>query len=180
LDADQIGHEVLEEPAVREQLRRRWGEAVFTVDDRVNRAAVAQRVFGASENQTDELRFLEQLTHPRIRARLAAEQEQLQIEGRISGVVLDVPLLLETGWDRLCEHLIFVEVPREIRLRRALARGWTTRQFADREAAQWPLVEKRRRADTIIDNSGIREETFRQVRSCWESLRSPASRTDPN
>ncbi len=180
LDADRIGHEVLEEPAVRQQLRNRWGAGVFTVDDRVNRAAVADRVFGASAEQTNSLQFLEELTHPRIGTRLAVERERLRLEGRVAGLVLDVALLLETGWDRLCEHLVFVEVPREMRLRRALARGWTTQQFADRETAQMPLAEKRRRADTIIDNSGTREETFQQVRSCWESLRRPASGTDPN
>ncbi len=54
------------------------------------------------------------------------------------------------------------------RLQRALARGWTEQQFTDREAAQLPLSEKRRRADSIIDNSGTLEETLEQVRSLWE------------
>ena len=43
--------------------------------------------------------------------------------------VLDAPLLLEAGWDRLCSTLVFVDVPRDVRLARALRRGWTSEDF---------------------------------------------------
>ena len=71
-------------------------------------------------------------------------------------MVLDAALLLEAGWDKLCERLAFVEAPPEVRLARATARGWTAAEFAAREAAQESLDFKRRRADVIIDNSGAR------------------------
>ena len=84
--------------------------------------------------------------------------------------MLDAPLLLEAGWDRLCDALVFVEVPRELRLSRALARGWSEEEFAAREVAQESLDLKRSRADAIIDNSGSPEETRRQVERSWRCL----------
>ena len=179
LDADRIGHEVLEDQQIRQALRAHWGEVVFAADGRVNRAAVAERVFATGETGSEELRFLERLTHPRIRQRLAAQLEQWRRQSDVPGAVLDAAVMIEAGWDRLCEHIVFVEVPRDLRRRRALARGWNEQQFADREAAQLPLLEKRRRAHSIIDNSGTLEETFQQVRSLWDLLSRPASRTHP-
>jgi dephospho-CoA kinase len=84
--------------------------------------------------------------------------------------VLDAPLLLEAGWDELCEKIVFVEAPREARLARARARGWGEEDFAAREGAQESLHRKRARADAIIDNSGSPERTQAQVEQFWASL----------
>ena len=84
--------------------------------------------------------------------------------------VLDAPLILEAGWDKLCEKLVFVDAPPEVRLARALARGWNEEDFAARQAAQESLDLKRRRADVIIDNSGSPQRTEAQVEHFWHSL----------
>ena len=60
--------------------------------------------------------------------------------------------------------------PREVRLARALARGWTEEDFAAREGVQDSLDRKRPRADVIIDNSGSAERTQAQVEQFWASL----------
>jgi dephospho-CoA kinase len=65
---------------------------------------------------------------------------------------------------------VFVDAPRETRLQRAKARGWTAANFAAREAAQMSPEEKRRLADTIIDNSGTLSHTRQQVERFWRSL----------
>ena len=57
--------------------------------------------------------------------------------------VLDAALILEAGWDKLCDYFAFIDVPREVRLARALQRGWTEGDFAAREAAQESLDSKR-------------------------------------
>ena len=179
LDADSVGHAVLEEGEVRQALRLHWGEAVFAADGRVDRAAVAQQVFSAAACGAAELEFLERLTHPRIGRRLATQLAWLRQQVDLPGVVLDAAVMIKAGWDRFCDEIVFVEVPRELRMQRALARGWTSQQFVRREAAQLPLLDKRRRADWIIDNSGTLEETFQQVQSLWDLLRRRASGTRP-
>ena len=83
---------------------------------------------------------------------------------------LDAPLLLEAGWDRLCDTLVFVDAPRGLRLARARKRGWSEADFARREAAQQSLEAKRGRADLVVDNSGPLDATRAQVERLWHSL----------
>ena len=85
-------------------------------------------------------------------------------------MVLDAAVMFKSGWDRHCDHVLFVDAPVEQRQRRALARGWTVEQFESREAAQLNVDEKRRRSTAFIDNSGALAETYRQVEACWSSF----------
>ncbi|MCO6459060.1 MAG: dephospho-CoA kinase [Pirellulaceae bacterium] len=168
LDADRAGHEVLEEEPVRQALRDRWGAAVFDRQGKVDREAIARIVFAPPPDGPPERRFLEGLTHPRIRGRLQDEAVVARESG-LPAVVLDAALLLEAGWDRLCDVIVFVAAPRTARLERSLRRGWTEQQFAAREAAQMSLEEKQSRASQTIDNSGSAAETVEQVRRLWHS-----------
>jgi len=169
LDADQAGHQVLRMPHIQEAIRARWGQEVFGPDGQVDRARLAQRVFGPSPQAEEDRLFLQAITHPEI-GQLLRQQAQLWAEQGCPAAVLDAPLLLEVGWDRWCDKLVFVDAPWEVRQARALARGWSADQLAAREAAQWPLDKKRLRADIIIDNSGSLEHTRRQVLQFWQSL----------
>jgi dephospho-CoA kinase len=171
LDADRAGHEVLEEPEVRQALRGRWGEEVFHSWGEVDRAAIARIVFGPPPRGPRELSFLEQLTHPRIGARLRRQADDARRQGA-TAVVLDAALMLEAGWDDQCDTILFVAAPRSVRLQRARQRGWSEEQFAAREAAQKSLEDKRQRADQTIDNSGTAEQTAEQVCRIWQSLSS--------
>jgi dephospho-CoA kinase len=170
LDADCAGHQVLESPAVRRAALRRWGERVFGADGRVDRGALAAVVFGPAPDGPRELKYLEELTHPRIGRLLARQAAELAKGGNVAALVLDAPLLLEAGWEKLCDRIVFVDAPREVRLARALARGWSETQFAARENAQKSLDQKRMRADVIIDNSGSPEATKTHVARFWHSL----------
>jgi dephospho-CoA kinase len=83
---------------------------------------------------------------------------------------LDAAVMFKAGWHRDCDHILFVDAPRETRLARARQRGWTEEQFAAREAAQLSLEAKKAFADTIIDNSGALSHTIQQVDGFWRSL----------
>jgi dephospho-CoA kinase len=83
-------------------------------------------------------------------------------------VVLDAPLLLEAGWDAICDIVLMVDAARETRLARARNRGWSETQFDEREAAQWPVERKREAADVVVNNDGTEEELSRAVRGFWE------------
>jgi dephospho-CoA kinase len=169
LDADKAGHEALLLPHVEAAVRRRWGEAVFGPDGRIDRAALASFVFTPGlEGKTDR-QYLEQLTHPEI-ARLLRQQTETLATTGVLLAVLDAALLLEAGWDQLCDKVIFVDAPREARMARAMARGWKEEDFTVREGAQDSLDRKRARADAIIDNSGPLQRTQAQVEQLWASL----------
>lgn len=169
LDADRAAHAVLRLPEVEAAVRQRWGEEVFGDDGRIERARLAQIVFANPPAGPRERKYLEQLTHPEIARRLRREADELAASGRVAAL-LDAPLLLEVGWAPLCDALVFVDVPREQRLSRALARGWSEEEFAAREGVQESLDLKRSRADVIIDNSGSPEETRHQVERSWRCL----------
>jgi len=169
LDADLAGHEVLRLPQIEDAVRRRWGDGVFGPDGSVDRSRLARLVFADPPDGPRERRYLERLTHPEIARLLSRQAEALTASGS-RAVVLDAPLLLETGWDRLCEKLVFVHASRRARLSRALARGWSKEDFAAREEAQESLDSKRELADVVVDNSGSPEQTQAQIEHFWQSL----------
>lgn len=169
LDADKTGHAVLYEPAIIDAIRGRWGDGVLDAQGNVNRSAVAKIVFAPGNDA--EKQFLQKLTHPRIEARLQRQMEQLQAsDSPPPAVVIDAALLFDAGWDKLCDKIVFVDAPRDIRLERAVARGWSAEQFAAREAAQMPLEEKRNRSHIAIRNARSRENVREVVRLTWEQL----------
>ena len=169
LDADQAGHQVLESPDVKQAAIERWGSSILAADGRIDRRRLAEIVFAPTTEGLAERSFLQQLTHPRIACRLVAEARRQAREGfRVA--VLDAPLLLEAGWDKLCDILVFVDAPQPLRLARVQARGWSAKEFADREGVQASLDLKRRRADWVIDNSGSPEQTRVQVVRLWDWL----------
>ena len=81
------------------------------------------------------------MTHPEIGRRLAAQAEAKKAVSPLA--VLDAALIFEAGWDKLCDCYAFIDVPQDMRLARALQRGWTEGDFAAREAAQESLDSKR-------------------------------------
>jgi dephospho-CoA kinase len=169
LDADRAAHEVLRMPQVEQAVRERWGEAVFGPDGHVDRTRLAAIVFAPPPKGPQERVFLEQLTHLRTGRLLEGEARRLAAAG-VCLAVLDAPLLLEAGWDRLCNTLVFVDAPRQLRLARALARGWSETDFAARECVQESLDSKRKQADAVVDNSGSPEQTQVQVQRLWATL----------
>lgn len=169
LDADSAAHEVLRQPDVERAVRERWGAAVFGPDGRIDRTSLGRIVFADPPLGPQEREHLQRLTHPEIGRLLKRQAQQLAHSGyRVA--VFDAPLLLEAGWDRCCDKLVFVEAPRQVRLSRAMARGWSEAEFAARENVQESLDLKRARADVILDNSASTEYTEAQVERFWRSL----------
>lgn len=158
--ADPLGHEALRQPAIVEQVVRRWGPDVLSPDGEVIRRKVAALVF-ADET---ERRALEAMVFPWIERRVREEIEKANVEPEVAFVLLDAAVMLEAGWNNVCDLLVYIDVPRALRLRRlAEQRGWTPKEVEARERAQMPLADKARRADFAIDNSGSPEDVARQV-----------------
>ena len=166
---DELGHQVLQEPTVRDELVARWGRGVLDADGRISRPAVAKIVFARTPEAAAEREFLEQFVHPGIRRRIEAAIRQLP-DDSVPAIVIDAALLIEAGWSGICTAIAFVDCPRAERLRRAATRGWTEEEFSRREAAQLPIEDKRRRASHVIDNSGSLDDLEAEVTRFWASL----------
>ncbi len=169
LDADRIGHEVLLDPVVKQELRARFGAAIFSEEGEVIRARLAGLVFGSDAASRERLLALEAISHPRISQKLASELARLKDQG-VPAAILDAAVMFKAGWDRLCTRIVFIRVPYEIRLARTLARGWQPGELDARENLQTPLAEKERLATDLIDNPGSDPEALRsQARSLWQT-----------
>ena len=169
LDADEAAHEVINCPSVQSALVERWGDSIVTADGQIDRAAVAERVFADDEKGRSELDFLEKTLHPRIRDQFDSTLAALSEAGtRVA--VIDAPLLLEAGWESLCDGLVFVESPRADRLERASRRNWTEDEFAKREAHQLPIADKRSRSTHTLVNPGTLAGLRDEVARFWASL----------
>jgi dephospho-CoA kinase len=160
VNADQFGHEALRQPAIRDELVRHWGREILDENGEIVRGRVARIVFADdAQRQT-----LEAAVHPYIARRIREEIEKAQNDPRVKLVVLDAAIMLETGWDKVCDRLVYVHAPRAARLRRlADQRGWTEKEVDAREHAQMSLTEKASRADSAIDNADSPESLAQQV-----------------
>jgi dephospho-CoA kinase len=169
LNADKIGHDVLRQPEIEAALRQRWGNTIFGDDGKIDRRQLARIVFAPPPDGPRERSYLEQLTHPEI-IKILKEQIRSLAESGVKVMVLDAALLEEAGLTKLCDKLVFVDAPEEVRLQRAMSRGWKKEAFTAREGAQKSLDFKRNLADEVIDNSGSSEQTQAQIERLWQSL----------
>ena len=157
---DQLGQAALRDPDIRAGLVSRWGQGVVDDNGEIDRRRLAAIVFA----DPAERRALEAITHPWIRQRIHAEVAEARNDPRARLIVLDAAVMLEAGWNEVCDRLVYVDAPREVRLQRvARQRGWNEKEMQAREQAQLPLTEKAVRADHVLDNSATLEHLNRQV-----------------
>jgi dephospho-CoA kinase len=157
-DADAAVHRLYEGVAVPAI------EAAFPgtiIDGKVDRTKLSARVLGDGA----ALKRLEAIVHPLVRE----SERQLLADAERRGekvVVLDIPLLFETGGDRRVDAVVVVSAPLEVQRERVLARpGMTVEKFEAILAKQMPDAEKRRRADFVVDTSRGFEAAREQVRA---------------
>jgi dephospho-CoA kinase len=159
ISGDGLGHEGLLDPTIKEKVVSRWGPGILADDGQIDRRKFGAVVFA----DPAELKALEALLHPYIERRFVREVKRAWDEG-VALVVLDAAVMLEAGWNNVCDKIVYVHAPRPARLARLAAqRGWDAAQVAARERVQLPLTEKATRADAAVDNSGPFEQTLRQV-----------------
>ncbi|RCV89398.1 dephospho-CoA kinase [Billgrantia montanilacus] len=155
VDADDVAREVVEpgEPAlaeIAERYSREVGAQVLQEDGSLDRRALREIVF----SYPAERKWLESVTHPRIRQRLVAQLERRQAEGA-PYVLLVSPLLFESGQSEMADRCLVIDVPESLQIARTAARDDVDEDQARAiVAAQMPRAERLARADDVIDNSG--------------------------
>ncbi|HTM53087.1 MAG TPA: dephospho-CoA kinase [Pirellulales bacterium] len=170
LSADDAAHEVLRFVEIKALARERWGDSIFGPDGEIDRPALAKIVFAPPPVGEQEREFLEELTHPRIGQLLAERLEAIRGQKNVPAIVLDVPLLYETGWNKFCNVVVYVAAEESVRQARARCRGWSAEEVARREATQATLDVKRAAADFVIDNSGSLEVSRAQIDQFWTDV----------
>lgn len=151
IDADRLGHEVLQTKAIEQSLHVLFGPGIFGPTGDIDRSKLAELVFGKDAESNQKRKQLESVVHPAIH-QLAMDQIQKLREAvpPPRAIVVDAPLLIEAGWTEFCDYIFFIDTPDEIRQRRLLDRGWTVEQWKAREAAQVSLEVKRKAATHFI------------------------------
>lgn len=133
---------------------RRFGPSVMRADGTIDRQALGAIVFGDTAARAD----LEAIVHPAVRRAIVAWLASLPTDTRLA--IADIPLLFETGRATDFDVVIVTTCEPGEQLRRLVRRDGLTEEAArQRIAAQWPLAEKTRRADHVIDTGGSLAET---------------------
>ncbi len=170
INADALVHVVYRESAIIQTLCQRWGPGVLDEQGQVDRTQLAARVFAPTMEAQMELEWLESLVHPLVKDQILRQLDEWRNDPTVEVVVLDAPVLLKAGWDKLCDELVFVDASESQRWERVQARGWTWEQWQQRESQQTPLLEKLARSTRTIDNNGSPESTRIQVQQIWLAL----------
>jgi dephospho-CoA kinase len=160
VSGDRLGHEALKAPAIRQRVAERFGASVVAADGEVDRKKLAGIVFANAESR----HALERIVFPEIEKGIAQEIARAQSDPAVRFITLDAAILLEAGWNKFCNAIVYVDAPREQRLARlAKQRGWTEKEVEAREQAQWSLGTKAKQAEITIDNSGPSSEAKAQA-----------------
>lgn len=138
------------------EIRRTFGEGVLAPDGSLDREAMAARVFASREDREQ----LGAIVHPRVRV---AMDRFVAAHPEAPAVILEIPLLFETGRDAAMDGVIVVTATERARFGRLKARGFTERQIVARLGAQMAQSRKAARAGHVIDNGGSVGKTKKQV-----------------
>jgi len=150
-DADHAAHQLVDfDPEVKKEIRHEFGSAIFSADQELNREKLRHIVFKDAAKR----RTLEQILHPRIRRQWSAEAETHRNSPDF--FLADIPLLYETGGERLCDRVVVVACSSKTQVRWLMERMLVERSAAEQMInSQMPLDEKIRRADHVVWNNDV-------------------------
>lgn len=167
IDADQIVYDLERkgEPGLQ-AIVDTFGEAYLTEEGELDRHKFGAEVF-ADEKMRDRLN---EVLKPLIRSRIESEVERVK-QTNIPLAILDVPLLYEGGYEKMCDMIVVVAVNENTQKERLIERNQLTDSEAtQRIASQMSLEEKIKHADHMIDNSTTIENTKQQVEELLEKM----------
>jgi dephospho-CoA kinase len=170
VEGDQAGHEALKQPEIKKQIIARWGEEIVNDHGEIDRRKLGTKVFADPKH----LKELETIVFPWIKEKLKRELLTADQDPHSRLLILDAAVMMEAGWSEICDAIIFVDAPKEVRQQRIAARGWSPEELEKRERSQLPLVEKKTRSQAVVENAGDVERTRAQVRELFEKWSAPA------
>lgn len=162
IDADAISHQIMEnDEKIREGILRIFGKEILS-DNRIDRRKLAGKVFF----DKDALKNLCALMHPAILKRI--RQDVASAGDRT--VVIDAPLLVESGLDKEVDLVVVVTADTDTQIKRAVKRGMGADEAVNIIAEQASMTSKERIADHVIDNNGEPERVKEGVDIIWQKI----------
>jgi len=159
IDADEIAHKLLEKKNVKEKIITLFGPVLDSAG-KIDRKKLADIVFA----DADKLSALTGILHPFVLTRTEQLINQYNQENQVEAIVLDMPLLMEVGWEKRCDKLIFVDCERPLRVNRMKKMGlFDENKFKIRENFQISLDNKVAIAENTINNNSGLSALVRQV-----------------
>jgi dephospho-CoA kinase len=167
IDADQIAYNIVEQgEQAYKDIVTAFGEDVVLADGRLNRQKLGALVFQDAKKRA----LLEKFTHPRIEEKIVELMEFAQ-KNSYPVIILDMPLLFETGWDKRVDEVWVIQVDESIQRQRLMKRNSFSEQEATlRIKAQQSQVEKIRKADQVIDNNGDLAKLQAEILRVWAQV----------
>ncbi|MBN1794574.1 MAG: dephospho-CoA kinase [Candidatus Omnitrophica bacterium] len=168
IDADVIGHHILApHTPTWKKIIDAFGRQVTQEDGSIDRRVLSDIVFFDSS----ALETLCAITHPDIIREIDAEIERISREDPGGCIVIDAPLLIESGLHTRMDAVVVVEASFEDQIaRKRHETGLSEKDIRARLKAQLSIDEKRRHADFIISNTGSFDETKKQVKEIWQRM----------
>jgi dephospho-CoA kinase len=181
IDSDVLAREAIAQGSAGfDHVRHRFGDTVLGPTGDIDRAALGRLVF----TDADARRDLEAIVHPFVYEAIERWIASLPPPSALEGcpfAMADIPLLYETGRDGDFDAAVVVACRLDQQLARLVARNGLSETEARRRIdSQWPLAEKARRADEVIDTSGTRAQTDAEVTRVFERLRAKFRSGFPN
>ncbi|MFC1666599.1 dephospho-CoA kinase [Candidatus Omnitrophota bacterium] len=165
VDADGICHSLMK-PSKKayKKVLRHFGRSILKKDKTIDRKRLAGIVF----EKGGEIKLLNRLVHPEVIKEMV---RLIRTNKKNALIVVDGPLLVETGFYKKMDRLIVVKTGRHIQTNRMIkAKGMSRNEVLDRIRMQAPLKKKLALADFVIDNSGSKKETLSQVEKIWKTI----------
>lgn len=151
IDSDLIAHQIMEigQPGYK-AIVNYFGTTILCNDQTINRRKLGEIVF----NDKNKLKKLNELTHPIIYQEIKLQMEQYRLEKK-KLVIIDVPLLFESGFESLCDGILVISISPELQIKRLMKRNnFTKKEALARINNQMPLREKEKRATYVVANTG--------------------------
>lgn len=168
VDADRIAHRILKKGSVTyKRIVAVFGSSILDAGGSINRKKLGKIVFGGKE----KLSMLNRIIHPVV----IDEIKNKIRESKNDILVVDAPLICETGILRFMDKLIVVKASRQKQIDRCMKKfSIRKKDVCKRMTCQMPLKTKIKKADYCIDNNGTRKETEMQAKKVWQHIKKGA------
>ena len=167
IDADKIAKNLLDKEDIKDRIVSIFGDFVLDSAGKIDSRKLADIVFADIE----KLSLLNKVIHPLVLARVEQLIDKYNRQKQVRAIVLDMPLLVEVGWDKRCDKLIFVDCERQNRVNRAKKFSiFEEKQLKIRENSQISLDNKVAIADNVIDNNSSLSALARQVAEIFSCI----------
>jgi dephospho-CoA kinase len=167
IDADKIAHNILDKKDLRKKVVARFGREILKRGGKIDRRKLAGIAFAGAKNLT----ALNRIIHPLVLKGVRELIKKANGQNKVKAIVLDMPLLVEVGWAKRCDKLIFVKCRWQIRAKRAKKMGiLNLAKLKFRENFQISLDKKESIADNTIDNNSGFSALARQVTDVFSGI----------